>query len=174
MKNMMLLLIFCTGSLVWAGSFPTIETRTVGNDQFVFPDQALEHGPALFAIALSESRSNGEVQQQKLLDWHEQLLAISDVRVYHVSVIQSPPRFVQGLIRRAIGKFYEDTVSGDHALILFIDDIESFASQAGFSIDDDPTIVLVDRSGNVLGFVKGEKTQRNINRLQELMTSLSP
>jgi predicted metallo-beta-lactamase superfamily hydrolase len=108
-----------------------------------------------------------------LLDWHEQLLAISDVGVYHVSVIQSPPRFVQGLIGRAIGKFYTEVVSDDRALILFIDDIESFASQAGFTIDDDPTLVLVDSSGDVLGFVKGENTQRNINKLQELLSSLS-
>lgn len=173
MKNVMLLILVCTSGLVWAGSFPTIETRTIANDQFLFPDQALQDGPALFAIALSESRSNGEVQQQMLLDWHEQLLAFNDMEVFHVSVIQSPPRFVQGIIRRAIGKFYEDTVSGDHAVVLFLDDIESFASQAGFHIDDEPTIVVVDGSGEVMGFVKGEKTKGNISRLQELVSYLN-
>jgi hypothetical protein len=175
-KILLLLMLLCTSNLVWAGTFPSVETKTIGNDSFVFPDQALKDGPALFAIALSESRNNGEVQQQMLLDWHEDLVSISKsnntMGVYHFSVIQSPPRFVQGIIRRAIGKFYEGIVPDEQAVILFNNDIDAFASQAGFPIDDEPTIVVVDGNGAVIGFVKGENSPSNIEKLKELVLLL--
>lgn len=177
LKSISFFLLISLSAAVWAGQFPNIEAKTVGNDSFQFPMQALEEGPAFFAIAMSTDRKNGEVQQLLLLDWHQELLNISamygGIEIYHIPVIESPPRFVQGFIRRGMRKFFEPAVSEDQAVLLFVEDVQTFSSQTGIPIDTKPAVALVHTDGSLAGYIKGESSPENIEALKNFAAALS-
>jgi len=161
---------------LWAGTFSTRETKTIGGDSFTFPQDALRSGISLFAIALGTTRESGEIQQEHLLTWQSQLKnansPLRSIPLYHFPVIDAP-RFIQGVIRRGIAKSYEGIVSFDNAAVLFIKNTEEFSSESGIPIDNQATVALVHPNGSVIGFVKGPPTPQSITTLEQLYSEFS-
>ncbi len=159
------------------GTFLSIEARTVGGSDFLFPGDALREGPALFALAMSTTRENGEYQQERLLEWHHTLMQSSvlpaDMSIFHFPVIESPPFFVRGIIRRGIGRSIAPAVLEDRAAVLFVPDTREFARNAGIPLDDQPTLAVVVQGGRVAGFVKGPVSDQGMLELQRIIQQLA-
>jgi hypothetical protein len=157
-----------------AGTFPKVKTKAADGNGFLFPDDALQKGPALFAFAISTSRENGEEQQKSLLEWqtyfNENPLFLAGIPVYHFPVIGSVPFFVKGAIRNGIWKIYSSQVESEKVAVLFISDLESFSDKSGISVDSFATLAFVDKEGTVIDFIKGPVNEENLVRLQEIVS----
>ena len=157
-----------------AQSFMEIEAETVGRSDFRFPHDALQSSAAVFGLAMSTSRENGEQQQEQLLQWQRIIdtrgLLPTGMPMYHFPVIESPPFFVRGLIRRGIRDVFRGKVDDQLAAVLFVDSTSIFASQAGIPLDSDATIVVVNTDGSLRGYIKGEPSEVALAELQKLLT----
>ncbi len=148
------------------GSFQRVEAQAMSGDAFVFPDDM--HGDPLIIIglAISTSQANGEVQQNLLLDWQAWLDASDSlpagIRVYHFPVIENPPRFIRGVIRRAVRRLFDGKVPLSQAAVLYVSDSAAFAESAGIVIDEDPTLVIADAQHRPLALIKGGPSEENI------------
>lgn len=164
------IILVTLGSLP-GGSLQQYEASTVAGEDFIFPNDALDDEPVLFALAMGTTRESGEVQQQQLLQWDSEIKArntpLETLRFYHFPIIEAP-RFIHGVIRRGIGKSYKDIVSEELAAVIFIKDTESFAEQAEIPLDDQATVVLVLPDNTVAGFVKGPFSLESMERLELL------
>lgn len=174
----LLLLVFSFS--MFAAEFPAVQTETFGGDAFSFPGDALEGQPVVFTLAMSTSRKNGQWQLDQLVAWHRELIQPgvipSRIEVFHFSVIESPPRFVRGFIRRGTAKELEGAVSAHRAAVLFVEDAAGFARQSGIPVDTRPTVVLLRPDGTIAGYVKGTVSSEAVGLLQQLVrtaTSLS-
>lgn len=167
----LLLMLLLSLSLLCGGSFQEYAAKTVSGDDFDFPDDALEDAPVVFALAMGTSRDSGEIQQNHLLQWESYLKTqkspLTTLRIFHFPIIEAP-RFVHGVIRRGIGKSYEDVVPEDQAAVIFIKDTEEFAEQAEIPLDDLATVVLVLPDGTIAGYVKGPPSPQAKVRLESL------
>lgn len=173
-KCLVLIALIVISLNLWATSFAEVKTKTADGNSFSFPDDALQKGPALFALAISKTRENGEEQQQALLEWqtyfNENPSVLAGLPVYHFPVIGSVPFFVKGAIRGGIAKTYAPLVGSDRIAVVFISDAETFFEQAGIPIDAEPTLALVAKNGTILGFLKGGVTEENLRKLEELVS----
>jgi hypothetical protein len=79
--------------------------------------------------------------------------------------MESPPFFVKGLIRGAMADSYEGVVPSDKSGVLFVDELPTFASKAGLTLDTEPTIIVVDGSGKVLSELKGGVSEEALIKL---------
>ncbi len=160
-------------SNLFSASFEKVEAKTTSKDKINFPIDALSSQSTIFALVLSDSREGGEAQQKELLDWHRALLQHpsfpKSVNIYHFPVIQDPPGFVKGFIRKGLGETYKGVVDDDKVAILFVDDTPKFASHAGLPFNDSSTVVVVDTHGNVKGFATGEVTNDKIESIIALL-----
>lgn len=167
---MMILLVLLMFPIAGA-SFLPVKARTIGGDDLRFPNDALEQGPALFALAMGTSRESGEIQQDHLLAWQRYIANSSSplraLPIYHFPVIEAPG-FVHGLIRRGIAKSYEDHVADNQAAVLFIQDTNEFAEIAAIPIDDRATMAYVLSDGTIAGFVKGEPSAESLRELERI------
>jgi hypothetical protein len=161
---------------LFGSAFPRIVTETADGNKFVFPDDATDAGPVLFALAVGSSRKDGEEQQRQLLEWQryfdEHPSLLGPVAAYHVPVIGKVPFFVKGAIRKGMGNAYGEYTDKARIVVLFVKDVASFAEASGFELDGRPTLVLTDRDGAIAGILKGELSDRNAERLQEMLASL--
>ncbi|MGM0432046.1 MAG: hypothetical protein ACQEQU_04975 [Spirochaetota bacterium] len=169
----MLVLITLISGIAFAGEFPAVTTETMGGESFSFPGEALQGDPVVFALAMSTSRDNGQWQLEQLLAWHKELIQPgvlpSLIDIFHFSVIESPPRFVRGFIRRGTAKELKGNVAENRAAVLFVEDAAGFSRQSGIPIDDRPTIVLLRPNGTIAGYVKGTVSPEAIELLQQLI-----
>jgi hypothetical protein len=167
-----LLILVCTS--LCAGTFPQVKAKAADGNSFLFPDDALQKGPALFAFAISTSRENGEEQQKSLIEWqtffNENPSVLAGLPVYHFPVIGSVPFFVKGAIRNGIWKIYSPQVESEQVAVLFISDLEGFSETSGIPIDTLATLALVDQTGTVLNYLKGGVNEENLDRLQEIVS----
>ena len=170
-----LILIFMIGSFatIGAASFDLLKTKNSDNKTVTFPTEFLSEGNSIFAFVLSSSREGGESQQKHLLDWQEQLTEHpnfpSSVSIYHLPVIENPPGFVKGFIRKGLGKTYKEYVEDDKVAVLFVKDAEKFALQANLAFEEEAVVAVVDKEGNVIGFVQGEVSSSKIEKLLALL-----
>lgn len=176
MKKNVTMIILLLSYMAYAATFPQVKTQNAEGDEFIFPQDAIQEGPALFALAMSTNRKNGEVQQAELIAWQEYFNAHEErtyqLKVYHFPVLASIPFFVKGAIRKGIGKSYENLVPKERVAILFISDVENFADQAGIPLDEQSTLVLVKEQGEIAGYIKGPPTEENLDALQKLIWTL--
>ncbi|MFW6363824.1 MAG: hypothetical protein ACOC0D_08280, partial [Spirochaeta sp.] len=118
-------------------------------------------------------RENGEQQQEQLLQWQrlidERGLIPAGISMYHFPVIESPPFFVRGLIRRGIRGVYRGKVDEGLAAVLFVDSIAGFASQTGIPLDADASLAVVNPDGSLRGYVKGSPDETATAQLLELL-----
>ncbi|NCB01093.1 MAG: hypothetical protein EOM67_02870 [Spirochaetia bacterium] len=158
---------------LFSATFEEVDAKTSGKDKIEFPKDALSKGSTIFALVLSNTREGGEEQQKLLLDWHTSLTGHpsfpKEVSIYHFPVIENPPGFVKGFIRKGLGETYEGVVEDDKVAVLFVKDAPKFATSAGIPFDDTATVVVVDNKGNVKGFAKGEVSSDKIRTILALL-----
>ena len=169
--------VYASSTAAPTGSFQRVEAQAMSGDAFVFPDDMRGEPLILIGLAISTSQANGEVQQNMLLDWQrwldeEEPLA-ERLRVYHFPVIENPPRFIRGVIRRAVRKLFDGQVPLSQAAVLYVSDSSAFAASAGIEIDENPTLVIADAAHRPLVLIKGGPSDENTTRLLEALASLA-
>ena len=140
------------------GHFQRVETETLDEQEFVFPDDLRGTALNVVMLAMSEEQDNGTMQGDQLVEWYAALQAAGvftdSVRGYHFSVLKAP-FFVKGLIRGGLADSYAGKLPADQAGAIFVKDLKKFASEPGIPLDGQPTLVLVSPDGEVLEYFKG-------------------
>ena len=176
-KVIIILMMFtiCT-SCIFSASFEEEKIKTADGENFLFPEDALQTGPAIFALSMGKDRENGETQQAELILWQQYFndnpKTLGSLPVYHFPILSGVPFFVKGAIRKALYEYYVDIVDPARVGVLFVSKTEQFAKQAQIPFDDESTLVVVTRDGFIAGFVKGEVTPTKIEQLQKVIASL--
>lgn len=159
-----------------AGSFQRIETQAMSGEAFVFPDDMRGEHLIIVGLAISTSQANGEIQQNLLLDWQRWLeeseVLTDNLRAYHFPVIENPPRFIRGIIRRAVRRLFDGRVPLSQAAVLYVSDSAAFAGSAGIEIDEDPTLVIADAQHRPLVLIKGGPSDENTARFLAALARL--
>jgi len=158
------------------GSFQRVEAQAMSGDVFVFPDDMRGESLIIVGLAISTSQANGEIQQNLLLDWQTWLdehdILSDALRAYHFPVIENPPRFIRGVIRRAVRRLFDGRVPLSQAAVLYVGDSAAFAASAGIEIDEDPTLVIADAQHRPLVLIKGGPSDENTARFLAALTEL--
>ncbi len=159
-----------------AGSFQRVEAQAMSGDAFVFPDDMRGEPLVIIGLAISTSQANGEIQQNLLLDWQtwldERAILTESLRAYHFPVIENPPRFIRGVIRRAVRRLFDGRVPLSQAAVLYVGDSAAFAASAGIEIDEEPTLVIADARRQPLVLIKGGPTDENTARFLAALAAL--
>jgi hypothetical protein len=165
------------GNIAGQAGFLSVEAQSMAGDTFVFPDDMRGEPLIIIGLAISTSQANGEFQQNLLLDWHRWLTTQAalpeGVRIYHFPVLENPPRFIRGVIRRAMRKLFDGTVPLSQAAVLYVPDSAAFAAAAGIEMDDKPTLVIADAQRRPLRQFKGGPDEANIAAFRAAMAQLS-
>lgn len=107
-------------------AFETIETETLDEKPFVFPDDLRAGKLNIVMLAISEEQDNGTWQGESLLDWYDQLaragVLSSDVMAWHFSVLKVP-FFVKGLVREGMADSYRGKIPLNQASAMFVKDV---------------------------------------------------
>jgi len=139
-------------------AFQSVETATLDEKVFVFPDDLRAGKLNIVMLAISEEQDNGTWQGEALLDWYEQLakagVLSNDIMAWHFSILKVP-FFVKGLVRGGMADSYRGKIPLDQAGAIFIKDINAFAKLANIELDGQPTIILVSPDGELLDRFKG-------------------
>lgn len=156
-----------------AGAFERVEAENFAKGSFVFPDDIRDDGPNLLFLSIATDQKNGEYQGDALMVWHEALEERSIIpelaRPWHFPVMESPPFFVRGLIRRGIAASFQGKLPPEQGAVLFIDDLNAFAGAAGgWVVDGEPTLVLF-KDNKIRAVFKGQMTPAGID---EIVTAL--
>ncbi|MBT8422700.1 MAG: hypothetical protein HKN56_02065 [Gammaproteobacteria bacterium] len=158
-----------------AVAFERVEAVNFAKQDFVFPDDIQGDGTHLVFLGIAKDQDNGTWQGEELIRWHQSLLeadALPDeVLAWHFAVMESPPFFVKGLIRRAIGETYEGLIPPEQGAVLYIKRLQSFAESAGLPIDGQPTILAYSADAGVTATWRGEVNADTVaaikNQLQQ-------
>lgn len=149
-----------------APAFQDVETKTFDKKKFAFPDDFAAPKLNIVFLGMSADQDNGQYQQEALLAWHaaleEQGAFDADTLAYHFPVMESPPFFVKGIIRKAMAESYEGKVPLNQAGVLYVKDLEAFAAAAGLALDEQATIVLVTSDGQLHEVFKGEVSAEGV------------
>lgn len=173
-----LLLIFQATVTAYAdtGSFQEVETETLDEEDFVFPDDLNAKSLNIVLLAISKEQDNGQWQGDRLIEWYaaleEQGVLSDEVLAYHFSVMKVP-FFVKGLVRGGLADSYAGKVPPDQAGAIFVKDVQSFARSAGIELDGQPSIILVSADGELLQIFKGEATEANVQAVASAVTELT-
>lgn len=158
-------LVLAFSATAQAGSFQEVETKTLDDEDFVFPEDLNAPALNIVLLAISEEQDNGTWQGEALVDWYAALeeagVLNDDVRAWHFSVLKVP-FFVKGLIRGGMADDYKDKLPLNQAGALFIKDVPGFAEQADIAMDGQPNIVLVTPDGTLLQAFKGEVSDTSL------------
>jgi len=172
---LLMVLVTCT-SLIFSASFEEEKTKTASGEDFLFPDDALRTGAAIFVLTMGKDRKNGEVQQEEVIAWqkyfNENPTVLGSIPVYHFPVLSGIPFFIKGTIRNALFDYYTDIVDPARVGVLFVSKTEKFAQQAAIPFDDESTLVIVASDGTIAGFVKGMVTPMKVGQLQNMLATL--
>lgn len=162
-----------TGSLALAqdtSAFQQVDTKTFDKKKFAFPADFAAPKLNIVFLGMSADQDNGQYQQEALLEWHaaleEQGAFDADTLAYHFPVMESPPFFVKGIIRKAMAESYEGKVPLNQAGVLYVKDLEAFAAAAGLKLDEQATIVLVTSDGKLHEVFKGEVSPEGVAALR--------
>lgn len=149
-----------------AAALEQVETKNFAKDKFVFPDDIQGEGVHLVFLGIAKDQDNGTWQGEELIRWHRALLdtdAIPEATLaWHFAVMESPPFFVKGLIRNAIGETYEGLIPPEQGAVLYIKDLQAFAAAADVPLDGQPTIVAYESGRGVTGTWRGEVSEAGL------------
>jgi len=152
-----------------AAAFQQVETVNFAKDDFVFPDDIQGEGAHLLFLGIAKDQDNGTWQGEELIRWHRALLEAGalpdDVLAWHFAVMESPPFFVKGIIRRAIGETYEGLIPPEQGAVLYIKDLQAFAEGAGVPLDGQPTIIAYAPDTGVTGTWRGEISEEGLSAI---------
>jgi hypothetical protein len=153
-----------------AGQLPTVESETLDEKEFVFPKDLKGEKQDVLLLAMTETMENGTAQQELLLKWEAAIRESGGLpnnqSAYYFIVMESPPFFVKGFIRKDMKEKYGKTVSLDKLGILFIDDIKDFSKSTGLALDGEPTIVVASKTGEPKIVIKGAVTPEKLQQLK--------
>jgi len=170
-----MVLVICASS-IFSATFEEEKTKTADGENFLFPNDALRNGPAIFALTMGKDRDNGEVQQEEVIAWqtyfNENPNTVGLIPVYHFPVLSGVPFFIKGTIRNALYDYYTDVVDSAKVGVLFVSKTEKFAKQAEIPLDDECILVAVASDGSIAGYVKGMVTPAKVAQLQKVIASL--
>ena len=160
--GLLLLLAIVCAPLAAASEFPRVKAKTFAKDKFVFPADLDGQKLNVLFLAMTADQDRGEYLQQALLDWQaaldEQNVFNSNVKAWHFPVLSGPPFFVKGLITNAMRDAYEGKIELSRGAVLFVDELDDFARDAGLVVDDEATIVITDANAQQLQTFKGDLT----------------
>ena len=149
-------------------AFASIETETLDEKPFMFPDDLRAGKLNIVMLAISEEQDNGTWQGEALLDWYAELakagLLSSDVMAWHFSVLKVP-FFVKGLVRGGMADSYAGKIPLDQASAMFVKDVSAFAKSADIVLDGQPTIILVSPEGELLERFKGPVSEAQLAKV---------
>ncbi len=165
-----ILLIFAASV---AGAFEEVTAKNFAKGEFEFPADIRGAESHLLFLGIATDQDNGTWQGKELIRWHKALLAAGvdpDVtRFWHFPVIENPPFFVKGLIRRGIAKDYVDLLPPEQGAVLFVDDAQAFAAAAGLELNGQPTVMIYRPGQGVLAVQRGEVRAEAIAELADLL-----
>lgn len=163
----LLAMLSLLASSAFAGSlaFDSIETETLDEKAFMFPDDLRAGKLNIVMLAISEEQDNGTWQGEALLDWYAELakagILSSDVMAWHFSVLKVP-FFVKGLVRGGMADSYRGKIPLDQASAMFVKDVSAFAKSVDIVLDGQPTIILVSPEGELLERFKGAVSEAQL------------
>lgn len=147
------------------GAFKQVETETLDDQEFVFPDDFKGKSLNIVMLAMSKEQENGAWQGDVLAEWYaalaEQGVLTDEVLAYHFSVMKVP-WFIKGLVRNGMAKSYADKMPLSQAGTIFTKDLEGFAAAPGIPLNGQPALVLVAPDGKLMELFQGEVTPENL------------
>jgi len=154
-----LLLMYLAAPVV---AFEPVEAKNFAGKSFLFPE-AIQGAPShLLFLGIAKDQDNGTWQGEELIKWHKALIAAgvdaASTKFWHFPVIENPPFFVKGLIRRGIAKDYADLLPPEQGAVLFVKDIQRFADAAEVPLDGQPTVAIYREGEGVVAIYRGEAT----------------
>lgn len=159
-------------------AFETVEAENFAGDDIVFPAAVQGGGVHLLFLGIAQDQDNGTYQSAELIKW-QNALADAGVnpqatRYWHFSVIENPPFFVKGLIRRGIAKEYRDLLPPEQGAVLFVDDVNQFTERANLPLDGKPTVAIYSEQDGVIKYYRGEVSAAAVSELMAVLTELLP
>ena len=92
--SLILLIAVQAGIAGDGGRFQRVETETLDEQEFMFPDDLGGTALNVVMLAMSEEQDNGTMQGDQLVEWYAALEAAGvftdSVRGYHFSVLKAP------------------------------------------------------------------------------------
>ena len=166
---LLVLLSFITSNAVADNpAFASIETETLDEKAFMFPDDLRAGKLNIVMLAISEEQDNGTWQGEALLDWYAELtkagILSGDIMAWHFSVLKVP-FFVKGLVRGGMADSYKGKIPLDQASAMFVKDVSAFAKSADIVLDGQPTIILVSPEGELLERFKGAVSEAQLAKV---------
>ncbi len=166
------LLLFMSVS---ATAFQTVDAKDFAGNSFVFPESVQGARQHLLFLGIARDQDNGTWQGKALIAWHKALIDggvdATQTRFWHFPVIENPPFFVKGLIRRGIAKDYEGLLPPEQGAVLFVKDIQRFADAANVLLDGQPTVVIYSESQGALAVYRGEATDAVVQEIAVKLAS---
>ena len=145
-----------------AVAFETVDAKNFAGKSFEFPEDIQGGALHLLFLGIAKDQDNGTWQGEELVKWHKALIAAgvdgTTNKFWHFPVIENPPFFVKGLIRRGIAKDYADLLPPEQGAVLFVKDIQRFADAADVPLDGQPTVLIYSEEQGVVGVYRGEAT----------------
>lgn len=152
------------------GSFQRIETETLDDKEFIFPDDFKGQSLNIVMLAMAVDQENGEWQGEELKEWYAELadqgVLTDEVLGYHFSVMKVP-WFIKGLVRNGMAKSYADKMPLSQAGTIFTKDLEGFAAAPGIPLNGQPALVLVTPDGKLVELFQGEVTPDNLEAVSQ-------
>jgi hypothetical protein len=152
-----------------AHALDQVEAKNFAGDKFVFPDAIQGASVNVVFLAISVDQDNGTEQDEVLNEWQKALsdagVFNADVLLWRFPVIENPPFFVKGIIRRAIAKSYADLVPPEQGAVLFVKDIQGFSDAAGVELDGRPTVILLSEQQQVIQVYRGEVNDADVSSI---------
>jgi hypothetical protein len=162
-------LLLC--GLSTAHAFEQVEAKSFAGDGFVFPDQVSGSAVHLLFLSIATDQDNGTAQGDALIEWHKALNEAgainAKVLAWHFPVIENPPFFVKGLIRRGIAKSYAELLPPEQGAVLFVKNIQRFADAAGVEFDGQPTLMLYTEGRQIIGVYRGDVNDADVAEIVE-------
>jgi hypothetical protein len=161
-----------------AAAFEVVEAKNFAKQDFVFPAAIQGSELQLLFLGIAKDQDNGTYQGAELIKWHKALITAGvdaqKHRFWHFPVIENPPFFVKGLIRRGIAKDYAELLPPEQGAVLFVEDIQRFAEAADVPLDGMPTVVIYSEQQGVVALYRGEVTDSAVTEIAAKFTESHP
>jgi hypothetical protein len=169
--------LFIANSTAYAGSdkpaLPTIEAETFDEEDFVFPEALKGQPISVVFLLLSSDREHGESQRAASIIWQQALdsdkVLPENIIAYHFPVMKHVPFFVRGMVVSSFADAFEATVPANQSGMLFVDDLDVFAKENSFTVDQGPLILFVSAKGNILGSLSGELSDQKLAEFKTIL-----
>jgi hypothetical protein len=169
--------LFIVSSTAYAESdkpaLPTIEAETFDEEDFIFPEALKGQPISVVFLLLSSDREHGESQRAASIAWQQVLdsdkVLPENILAYHFPVMKHVPFFVRGMVVSSFSDAFEATVPANQSGMLFVDDLDVFAKENNFTVDQGPLILFISTEGNILDSLSGELSDQKLTEFKTLL-----